>query len=131
MVERGVGERQVVQVAVPPPHLRPGVGRRHPRSGLLQGLPGHVHGREVRAGGAVQQMRRLRADTAADLQDPAPGRVAGPLVQQVGQGVGLVAQSPRLPTRVSVDISAGGFGSPGGDRRRCFHACHRGRTMVR
>jgi len=53
-----------------------------------------------------QNLDGLRANATTGLEDARAGRVGGVVVQQVGEGAGLVEQALRLPGRVAVDVSA-------------------------
>ena len=64
-------------------------------------------------GVVMEQVRqRLGADAAARFQHMAAGRVDRVVVQQLGQGLGLVVQPLALAFGVAVDVVVGSHGRP-------------------
>jgi hypothetical protein len=113
MIERAVRERQVEQVGLAPLHSGAGRAGRYRRLRTLQRPRRDVHRREAGGRAARDQVDRLRADSAAHFQHPAPGRVRRVGVQQPGQAAGLVTEPSGLAGGVPVQITE--------CVRHCFH----------
>ena len=96
--------RQVVEVARAASRLGRRCGRGDPGLGLRERVLGDVDGDEIDARAAGHQLHRLRADPAARLEHAAAGRVAGAVVQKIGQGLRLVRQPAGLRRRVAVHV---------------------------
>ena len=103
MVERRLGKGQGENVG---DQERDGAGpegfRRAPR--LLERPRRQVDCGEARLGTVAEQRDGLRADAAARLEDGGPRRIARVAVQEVGQGLRLIAQALRLRLLVAVNV---------------------------
>ena len=76
-----------------------------PRFGSCQGIWRDINRDDLRLRVAGRQENGLGADPTAAFEDAAARRVAGVMVQQLAQRLGLVGQSSCLSARISVDVA--------------------------
>ncbi len=104
VVEGVRGEGQVEDIGLAEGHVGQVAGG---GAGGFQGCQGDVDGGDVGGGAVGGQDYGLGADAAAGLEDAAAGGVVRVMVEEVGEGVGLVEQACLFAGGVAVDVAVG------------------------